>query len=253
MRRKIAEEEIEEIVTKNRLINSENNLSRLPLEREKRYFDKIRQGKYREVHFMDLGELEQWMGQSTKDKLKMFEYIAVAAISMGARTAIEGGMPADAAFDLSDAMLQRLEKARTLEEMHEIIEMSGVVYAHEVLKSKMTKNSYLIEQSKNYISSHIFKKISLKQIAEYVGVTPEYLSAVFSKKEKCTIQQYIQKEKMQIACNMLRYSEQSISEISQYIGYQSQSNFAAIFKKWIGQTPSQYREENRMAVYSKKM
>lgn len=252
MRQKITEEEIEEIVTKNRLINNENNLSRLPLEREKRYFDKIRQGKYRELCFMDLDELEQWMGQSTKDKLKMFEYITVAAISMGARAAIEGGMSADMAFDLSDAMLQRLEQARTLKEMHEIIEISGIVYAHEVLKSKMTKNSYLIEQTKNYISSHIFKKISLKQIAEYVGVTPEYLSAVFSKKEKCTIQQYIQKEKMKIACNMLRYSEQSISEISQYIGYQSQSNFAAIFKKWIGQTPSQYREENRTAVYSKK-
>lgn len=250
MRRRITEEEIEEIVTKNRLENSENNLSRLPLEREKGYHEKIRQGKYREIFFMDFSELEQWMGQSTKDRMRMFEYTTVAAISMASRAAIEGGMPADAAFDLSDAMLQRLERAKTLEEMHDIIELAGVVFAHEVHKAKMTKNSYLIEQAKNYISSHIFKKIFLKEIAEYVGVTPEYLSSVFSKKEKCTIQHYIQKEKMKIACNMLRYSEQPISEISQYIGYQSQSNFAALFKKWIGQSPSEYREENRTAVFS---
>lgn len=252
MQRKITEKEIEEILVKNRLINSENDLSRLPLEYEKNYFEKIRHGKYREVHFMDFEELDQWMGQSTKDKLKMFEYATVAAISMGARVSIEAGMSADAAFDLSDAMLQRLERAKTLAEMHNIIEISGILYAHEVLRAKMTKSSYLIEQAKNYISSHIFKKISLKQIAEYVGVTPEYLSGIFSKKEGCTIQHYIQKEKMKIACNMLRYSEQPISEISQYIGYQSQSNFAAVFKKWIGQSPSQYREENRTAVFSEK-
>ena len=252
MQRKITEKEIEEILMKNRLINSENDLSRLPLDHEKKYMEKIRQGKYREVHFIDLEELDQWMGQSTKDRFKMFEYATVTAISIGARVAIEAGMPADAAFDLSDAMLQRLERAKTLTEMHDIIEISGILYAHEVHRAKMTKNSYLTEQVKNYISSHIFKKISLKQIAEYVGITPEYLSSVFSKKEGCTIQHYIQKEKMKVACNMLRYSEQPISEISQYIGYQSQSNFASIFKKWIGQSPSEYREENRKAVYSKK-
>lgn len=249
---KITEEEIEKIITKNRFENNENNLSRLPLEREKNFFEKIREGKYQEIYFMSFEEMKKIMGKSTKKNIKMFEYVTVAVIAMATRTAVECGVDADFAFDLSDGMLQRLEQAKTPEEMHDIIELTGVIMAHEVRKTRMSRGSYLVEQIKNYISSHIFKRIYLKEIAQYVDMSPEYISAVFSKKENCTIQEYIQKEKMDIACNLLRYSDSTIAEIAQYMGYQSQSNFSSIFKKWKGQSPSGYRTRNKSTLYTEK-
>ena len=252
MKHKITETEIENILMKNRLENSERELSRLPLEREQRFMNAIREGRYREVGFMDYNILEQSMGKSTKDRKKMFEYITVAAIAMGARAAIDGGLKADEAFDISDAMLGRLETAQTVDEMHEIVELAGVLYAHQVLKTKQSRGSYQIEQCKNYISRHIFKKIQLEKIAEYVGLNPHYLSGLFSKSEGITIEQYIQREKMDVACNLLKYSDRSIAEIAQYIGIQSQSNFAALFKKWKGQTPSEYRNQNKTKVFTEK-
>lgn len=252
MARKITEKEIEKIVTKIRFENNENNLTRLSMEREKGYFQMIREGRYRDVSFMDFEELKQFMGKSTKSSLKMFEYVTVAAITMSTRTAVECGVASDYAFDLSDGMMQRLEQADTLEEMHDIIELIGITMAHEVLKVKMSRGSYLVEQIKNYISSHIFKRIYLKEIAEYVGMAPEYISSLFSKQEKCTIQEYIQKEKMQIACNLLCYSNSTVAEIAQYMGYQSQSNFSSVFKKWKGHPPVEYRTQNKSPMYTEK-
>ncbi|NBJ00140.1 AraC family transcriptional regulator [Lachnospiraceae bacterium] len=250
MHKKITVEEIERIVTQIRFENNENNLSRLPLEMEKRYFDKIREGRYREITFMDFERMKQVMGKSTRDSIKMFEYVTVSAIAMSTRAAIEGGMAADTAFDLSDGMLQRLEQAKTPEEMHDIIELTGIIMAHEVLKARMSRGSYLVEQIKNYVSSHIFKRIYLKDIAQYLGMSPEYISSMFSKQEQYTIQEYIQKKKTDVACNLLRYSEASIAEIAQYMGYQSQSNFSSVFKKWKKQSPSEYRMQNKSLLYT---
>lgn len=217
---------------------------------EKRYFDKIREGRYREITFMDFERMKQVMGKSTRDSIKMFEYVTVSAIAMSTRAAIEGGMAADTAFDLSDGMLQRLEQAKTPEEMHDIIELTGIIMAHEVLKARMSRGSYLVEQIKNYVSSHIFKRIYLKDIAQYLGMSPEYISSMFSKQEQYTIQEYIQKKKTDVACNLLRYSEASIAEIAQYMGYQSQSNFSSVFKKWKKQSPSEYRMQNKSLLYT---
>lgn len=250
MHKKITVEEIERIVTQIRFENNENNLSRLPLEMEKRYFDKIREGRYREITFMDFERMKQVMGKSTRDSIKMFEYVTVSAIAMSTRAAIEGGMAADTAFDLSDGMLQRLEQAKTPEEMHDIIELTGIIMAHEVLKARMSRGPYLVEQIKNYVSSHIFKRIYLKDIAQYLGMSPEYISSMFSKQEQYTIQEYIQKKKTDVACNLLRYSEASIAEIAQYMGYQSQSNFSSVFKKWKKQSPSEYRMQNKSPLYT---
>ena len=250
MSHKVKEKEIEEILTKIRFENNENDLSRIPLEEERYYLDQIRQGKYQEVDFIDFDELKPAMGKSTKNAFKMFEYITVSAIALSTRAAIEGGLAADQAFDLSDAMLQRLERADTLEEMYAIIELTGIILAHEVYRTKRSKGLYLIEQIKNYVSRHIFRRIYLREIAEYVGMSPEHISRMFSEHEKCTLQEYIQKEKMDVACNLLRFSDASLAEISQYMGYQSQSNFSALFKKWKGQSPSEYRNQNKSPLYS---
>ncbi len=245
MKRRFKEAEIEAILNRNKLINSENELKRIPINREHEFLEKIRKGKYQEVAFMDFKELEACMGRSTRDRRRQFEYTTVAGITLATRAAIDGGVRPDDAYDISETMLQMLEQARTIEDMHEIMDLSSIVFAHAVYKSKKEKSSYIMERCKIYISRNIFNKIYLEDIAEYVGVNPSYLSRIFSQKEGMTIQGYIQKEKMNVACNLLKYSDCTIAEIAQHIGFQSQSNFSALFRKWKMMSPTEYRDTNK--------
>ena len=68
-------------------------------------------------------------------------------------------------------------------------------------------------------------------------------------KEGITISDYIQREKIEVSCNLLKHSRRTIAEIAQYMGIQSQSNYAENFKKWKGQTPTEYRKENWSQVF----
>lgn len=248
MHNKINEKEILKMLAENKLTNSENNLQRIPYDFVLQLLDKIRNGSYREISFLDFNVIEKGAGISASKK-KLWEYYTVSAIALFPHAAIDGGLTPDDAFDLSDTMLQKLEKTNSLSEMHEIILLSATLFAYMVHEKKVKDKNYLIEQTKNYISRNIFSKIYLKNIAAYVNVHPNYLSRCFSKHENIRISDYIMREKMQVACNLLRHSDRSIAEISQYLSIPSQSNFTNVFKKWIGITPQKYRNKYYSEVF----
>jgi len=248
MSKHISEKEIRKILTANQLTNSENNLQRIPYEHVLRLLNRIRNGAYREISFPEFSEIKEHAGISASEK-KLWEYYTVSAITLFVYTAADSGVSPDQAFDLADAMLQRLEKATDLSELHDIIILSATLFAYMVHQSRFRDSSYLIEQAKNYISRNIFSKIYLEDIAAYVKVHPSYLSRCFSKHEKMTISNYIAREKMQVACNLLKHSDRSIAEISQYLSIPSQSSFTTTFKRWIGVTPQKYRDRYYSEVY----
>ena len=49
--------------------------------------------------------------------------------------------------------------------------------------------------------------------------------------------------KMVIASSLLQHTKMSISEISEYIGYQNPHYFTSMFKSRMGVTPTQYRKK----------
>jgi octaprenyl-diphosphate synthase len=49
--------------------------------------------------------------------------------------------------------------------------------------------------------------------------------------------------KIQIACSLLTHTKKSISEISEFIGYQNPHYFTSMFKTKVGITPTQYRKK----------
>ena len=45
------------------------------------------------------------------------------------------------------------------------------------------------------------------------------------------------------AKRLLRYSDKSLTAISNYLGFSSQSHFSKVFKKYTQRTPGEYREK----------
>ena len=53
---------------------------------------------------------------------------------------------------------------------------------------------------------------------------------------------YIQKERIEAACNMLTYSDYTAAQISEYLCFSTQSYFIKIFRKYTGTTPAKYKK-----------
>ncbi|MFD1671792.1 helix-turn-helix domain-containing protein [Agrilactobacillus yilanensis] len=244
--------DLDKLVTEYQLNNSEARLLRLPMENEKLFLMKIRQGDYRNVSFSQFDALEEKMGPLSKDRFKHFEYTTVTAISLACRAAIDGGLAPDLAYDISDTALQKLCQIKSLDEMHTLLVDTCQFLAKKVYLSRQGKSSYIIEQCKVYIQRNIFQRIKLTEISEFVGVNASYLSRIFSEKTGMTIHNYIQKQKIETACHLLKHSDRSIVDISLYLSFQSQSNFTTVFKKWVKLTPSDYRNQYRTVDFATK-
>ena len=82
----------------------------------------------------------------------------------------------------------------------------------------------------------------LEDIAEAIGISPTYLSRLFKKEAGICLQDAIHEERVFRAANLLLYSELSLTEIAQYVGFPNQSYMGKVFKKLRNITPMAYRD-----------
>ena len=79
------------------------------------------------------------------------------------------------------------------------------------------------------------------ELAKEVSLSPKYLSDRFRRETGQTLHSYIQEQKIREAKNLLRHTDDSLSEISQLLNFSSQSYFTSVFRKNTKLTPRQYR------------
>lgn len=72
-----------------------------------------------------------------------------------------------------------------------------------------------------------------------------HISRFFQHYMGCSIIDYLHEVKMQYAMNALVYSNATVYEISNALGYKSSTNFSAVFKAAFGYSPAEYRKKNR--------
>lgn len=209
------------------------------------WFDHIRNG---DVEFMKNHAFSQVPSHPVMlaNLMKNEEYIAAISISLAARAAIEGGVSSSEGFINNDIYLKKLAECKTVLEVIELKRESQIYFARLVAqhRKKNTMNLY-VEKAKNIIASKRFNQISIQEIADGAGISKDYLQKIFKQHEGIPITEYISNVKIEAACNMLKYSDRKIQEISEYLHYGSVSHFSIAFRKKMNLSPKQYREFGR--------
>jgi AraC-like DNA-binding protein len=158
-----------------------------------------------------------------------------AAITIFSRAAIEAGVDALNAYAISDIFLQRLEKCKSIIEAMNISHQAQIEYASQVRKllDRQSRSTY-VEKAKGFIANHLNKHFTLEEVAEAAGISRTYLAQLFVQEEKISVMDYTRNKRIDAAANMLRYSNENISTIANYLCFHSQSHFGAVFKKITG-------------------
>lgn len=84
------------------------------------------------------------------------------------------------------------------------------------------------------------ENISLSQLANTVGLSPNYLGQLFKRKFGRTFNEQLKLIRLKYAKNLLKYSNYSIADISEYCGFKTISYFIQCFKNEYNITPKQY-------------
>ena len=108
--------------------------------------------------------------------------------------------------------------------------------------SMTDKTVQLINGAKSYIDLHFDDyDLSLSKVAANVGVSPNYLSNVFSRESGETFSEYLNKVRIKQAMLLLKSTELRAADIAEKVGYNDQHYFSKMFKKIIGISPREFK------------
>ena len=177
------------------------------------------------------------------DSIREIKNAFVVTAALASRAAIEGGLDTRISISLSDDYIRKCEVLSKPEQIGKLRYTMILDFANrvEALRSDGV-SSGLIIKIRNYIHSNLSKPISVSTLAESIFISRTHLAARFKAETGFTLSEFIMKEKITIAKRMLRESKKSLTLISEYLGFSSQSHFTKSFKKLAGVTPRKYRE-----------
>ena len=107
--------------------------------------------------------------------------------------------------------------------------------------SQGTQGIIYLQKALRYIDEHYLEDLSIPAIAAYAGINKSYLQALFTEKNGCTINTYINRKRMEQAAFLLSNSTLHITDIAFSSGYNSRQHFAHTFEKFYHMSPSRYR------------
>lgn len=209
---------------------------------EVKTMDYIREGNLEEV----VGAVEllaSTAGKLSENEIRNERNLGICSITLATRAAIEGGAVPAKAYKLSDLYINKIDQCKRMTEIFEYRKRSLYDFAKLVVEERAKRaNSRYTEQCKEYIRKYYHQKIYISDIAKALGISESHLSRIFKKETGESIQKYSMHMRIERAENLLKYSEASLTEISEYLCFSSQSHFGKVFKVYKNMTPKQYRD-----------
>ena len=182
-------------------------------------------------------------GRIASDSLRQAKNIFITAISLITRQAVAGGLDAETAYLLSDSYIREAEKMTDSTAINFLSATATMDFTKRVAEAKIPADMPAdIYKAIQYISNHINQPISVEDIADYLSMERSTLSKKFKRELGFNISTFIMRKKLEEAKSLLHYSDRTISEISEYLCFSSQSYFQNVFKQKYGMTPKEFRK-----------
>ena len=112
---------------------------------------------------------------------------------------------------------------------------------HLLKNSSSTQNNFC-DQIVEYLEANYASPITLNDVADHVGLSRNYTSALFSSTLGMTINEYLNLTRIRAASLLISYTDTPIGDIYSQCGFNDWRNFGRTFQKIIGVTPSTYRK-----------
>ena len=185
-------------------------------------------------------------GRTSNDSLRQAKNIFISSIALATRHAIAGGLDIETAYQLSDSYIQEAEKMSDQASITALNATSAIDFTSRVAEAKipqgMSEDIYLAIQ---FISNHINQNFSVEELARHLNIDRTTLSKKFKRELGFNISSYIMRRKLEEAKSLLIYSDKTVSEISEYLCFSTQSYFQNVFKAKYGMTPKKFRTGRR--------
>ena len=167
---------------------------------------------------------------------------ALEIIFVIARAAVEAGANLEEILGFKYQCVQNLSKDDTQETLYHFLMKAFDQLFECIYQNRNIQHTAVFTKAKEYIWKNYDQEISLKKLADAVGINPYYLSHLFRKEMGASFIDYLTSVRLSIAKSLLKQKTLSAMEVCLAVGYEDPSHFAKIFKKKEKITPTEYRK-----------
>ncbi len=231
----------------------EEGFERASFDREIAFYESIGTGNLEMMRFFAAPLFCEGCGILSKNPLRNLKYHFVVTAALIARFCIHYGMTPEKAYQMSDLYIQKADECQSEPEIRAVHQEMLEAYTRKMQRVRIGKiYSKQIVKAIEYISEHLHNRIFLEDVAEYLQISPAYFSRLFKSETGISFSDYVNKQKIEAAMNLLRYSQYTDLEISNLFCFSSQSYFIKIFRKYAGMTPRNYRKQYILPPFDSK-
>jgi two-component system response regulator YesN len=225
---------------------SEKHIS-YPLSIERNILNSLKLGDSRAVTLY-FAEFEAYIHQNASDHIEMVRNFFLQLFSSSIKCIYE----MDSDFELR-SLLHNVKHTDLLNEetMRGMVAYMAKVYDQIIgyLETKRSlKNQALVLMVKEFITNNMGFDLSQERLSDQFYISTSYLRKIFKDETGETIKDFIHKERMNKAKNLLENADLKISDIAEQIGYLSAQSFSKAFKIEVGKTPGVFREEHQRGL-----
>jgi YesN/AraC family two-component response regulator len=188
-----------------------------------------------------LNDLLGYIFFSHAGELETIKSRVLELCSLFSRAAIAGGGRQDELLGLNNQFLQKLIAVKDLDSLflltHQILEQ----FSENVLNTQTLKNKGIIRKAINYINTNHSEALSLEEVANHIHLNASYFSTLFKKETGTSFSSFLNKVRIEHSKLLLANTDQSILDIAIGVGFENQSYYCKVFKKFSGVSPKQYR------------
>ncbi|GGG85697.1 response regulator [Paenibacillus radicis (ex Gao et al. 2016)] len=132
----------------------------------------------------------------------------------------------------------RLESCETWDEMVQLAE----TFIQGLMQTRQIPMSRKVAEAVAYINRNFQGELTLQDVADVVGVSPNYLSSLLKKELDVNFSEYLIHIRVEKAKRLLLESDLRSYEVADHVGFMDHSHFSRTFKKSTGMGPREFRK-----------
>lgn len=130
--------------------------------------------------------------------------------------------------------------ARIRIHLHQSMQQSAM--ASPQAAPPLSPDEVILRAAKRFIFENLADLPALADIAHGAGTYDKKLSRIFRRELGMTVFTWAREERLQVASSWLADSDMRVADIADHVGFHSSASFVTAFRKRMGQTPGQYRQ-----------
>lgn len=213
-----------------------------PLDKEQALIRAITEGDQSEARKL-LNELLGHIFFATGGDFATMRARSLELMSLLSRAAAEGGADLEQVLQLNQRFLKESDYLRSTDELTTWLTRVIERYTALVFDLVDVKHKDIIYKAISYMKRNFTGKLTLEETARHVGFSPTYFSKVFKDEMGTTFNNYLGNLRVERSKTLLLSGDLAVGDVCAAVGFEDQSYFIKVFRKYTGVTPGKFRKQ----------